>query len=64
MRVHTLTLDPFHVYLAMGPQRSVRLLAERCGIPETQLTLLAIDDRWEERLANPDAELRDMNLGR
>ena len=60
MRIHTMTLDVFFVYLAMGPERSLRAISERFGIPERDLWRRALRERWDERVEGYEVEIESM----
>jgi len=56
----TILLDSFYVYLAMGPGRSLRAVAERFDIPESELWRRARSERWDERIEGLELETPHM----
>lgn len=50
--------DAFERYVALGPDRSYQLLADKLGVDKRSVTRLATKERWVERLAKVQEEAR------
>lgn len=51
--------DAFAVYVAMGSARSFRAIAERYGLALSEVESFALEQRWEERLADLELDGAD-----
>jgi len=51
--------DAFDWYVALGPGRSYRAVAERYGVSKRAVTKHAVKDKWAERLDKIEAEARE-----
>lgn len=50
--------DAFERYVALGPDRSYQLLAEKLGVDKRSIVRMATREKWTERLAKIQEEAR------
>ena len=51
--------DSFSFYVALGPERSYRRVAEHYGVDKRTLTRHAVKERWAERLEEAERQVRE-----
>ncbi len=51
--------DAFGFYLNLGPDRGYEAVAKHFGVSKRAVTTAASRERWQERVAEADAKLRD-----
>ncbi|MBL8800446.1 MAG: hypothetical protein JNN27_00500 [Planctomycetes bacterium] len=54
-----LPADAFAYYLHLGPDRGYAAVAEHFGVSKRTVTTAAAREKWQERVAQADAKVRD-----